>query len=230
MTLSQIYSFISAQYPYYEANNRGWQVTIGDWRRRRKNFGVDALEFHPAQPQFESLFHSARSQGERIGQGKLLAFGSNLRGEADRSRLSTSKATWQFHDHLNECQQHQERVSRVRRRRHDHSFDCRSEENPSPTNQYINDASDFLLADLQTSNPSTPLSPMTSPLPSSVSPNRSHEEGKRKHDDEDDDDDDDDIHREVIELLRSLMAAIANEVHLSADATSVKRQKIEFLV
>ncbi|CAF5035171.1 unnamed protein product, partial [Rotaria magnacalcarata] len=25
MTLSQIYSFISAQYPYYEANNRGWQ-------------------------------------------------------------------------------------------------------------------------------------------------------------------------------------------------------------
>lgn len=26
MTLSQIYNFISAQYPYYEANNRGWQV------------------------------------------------------------------------------------------------------------------------------------------------------------------------------------------------------------
>jgi hypothetical protein len=27
MTLSQIYNFISAQYPYYEANNRGWQVS-----------------------------------------------------------------------------------------------------------------------------------------------------------------------------------------------------------
>lgn len=26
MTLSQIYNYISAQYPYYEANNRGWQV------------------------------------------------------------------------------------------------------------------------------------------------------------------------------------------------------------
>jgi hypothetical protein len=28
MTLSQIYNFISAQYPYYEANNRGWQVSV----------------------------------------------------------------------------------------------------------------------------------------------------------------------------------------------------------
>jgi len=27
MTLSQIYNFISAQYPYYEANSRGWQVS-----------------------------------------------------------------------------------------------------------------------------------------------------------------------------------------------------------
>jgi hypothetical protein len=27
MTLSQIYSFISAQYPYYDVNNRGWQVS-----------------------------------------------------------------------------------------------------------------------------------------------------------------------------------------------------------
>ncbi len=27
MTLSQIYNFISAQYPYYESNNRGWQVS-----------------------------------------------------------------------------------------------------------------------------------------------------------------------------------------------------------
>lgn len=28
MTLSQIYNFISAQYPYYESNNRGWQVNF----------------------------------------------------------------------------------------------------------------------------------------------------------------------------------------------------------
>jgi forkhead box protein K len=28
MTLSQIYNFISAQYPYYESNNRGWQVSF----------------------------------------------------------------------------------------------------------------------------------------------------------------------------------------------------------
>ncbi|CAF4692414.1 unnamed protein product, partial [Rotaria magnacalcarata] len=28
MTLSQIYNFISAQYPYYAANNRGWQNSI----------------------------------------------------------------------------------------------------------------------------------------------------------------------------------------------------------
>jgi len=27
MTLSQIYNFISEQYPYYQANNRGWQVS-----------------------------------------------------------------------------------------------------------------------------------------------------------------------------------------------------------
>jgi len=34
MTLSQIYNFISAQYPYYEANNRGWQVS----KRKLYNF------------------------------------------------------------------------------------------------------------------------------------------------------------------------------------------------
>ena len=28
MTLNQIYNFISAQYPYYAANNRGWQVSF----------------------------------------------------------------------------------------------------------------------------------------------------------------------------------------------------------
>lgn len=28
MTLSQIYNFISAQYPYYESNSRGWQASV----------------------------------------------------------------------------------------------------------------------------------------------------------------------------------------------------------
>ena len=35
MTLSQIYNFISAQYPYYEANNRGWQVCV-DIKTKKK--------------------------------------------------------------------------------------------------------------------------------------------------------------------------------------------------
>jgi forkhead box protein K len=36
MTLSQIYNFISAQYPYYEANNRGWQVSLLQSKRKEK--------------------------------------------------------------------------------------------------------------------------------------------------------------------------------------------------
>ncbi len=44
MTLSQIYNFISAQYPYYEANNRGWQVRFLFWRKKnKKRF---SLEFY----------------------------------------------------------------------------------------------------------------------------------------------------------------------------------------
>ena len=35
MTLSQIYNFISAQYPYYEANNRGWQVRLFYFREKQ---------------------------------------------------------------------------------------------------------------------------------------------------------------------------------------------------
>jgi hypothetical protein len=48
MTLSQIYNFISAQYPYYEANNRGWQVCIAIRTKKTKiiflNFS--SLEFY----------------------------------------------------------------------------------------------------------------------------------------------------------------------------------------
>jgi hypothetical protein len=36
MTLSQIYNFISAQYPYYEANNRGWQVSLFQSERKEE--------------------------------------------------------------------------------------------------------------------------------------------------------------------------------------------------
>ena len=46
MTLSQIYNFISAQYPYYEANNRGWQVSVYI-EIRKKNFrSYSFLEFY----------------------------------------------------------------------------------------------------------------------------------------------------------------------------------------
>ncbi len=38
MTLSQIYNFISAQYPYYEANNRGWQVSFYFDTKIKANF------------------------------------------------------------------------------------------------------------------------------------------------------------------------------------------------
>lgn len=66
----------------------------------------------------------------------------------------------------------------------------KSDDPHSPTIQYHNDQTDFLLADIHTSNPSTPLSPMTSPLIGpiieAISPIRDIEEKKRKHDDDDD--------------------------------------------
>jgi hypothetical protein len=40
MTLSQIYNFISAQYPYYEANNRGWQVSFYFERKKKKKISI----------------------------------------------------------------------------------------------------------------------------------------------------------------------------------------------
>jgi hypothetical protein len=75
-------------------------------------------------------------------------------------------------------------------------FNSRSEEIiHSPTTQYT----DFLLADIHTSNSCTPLSPMTSsPLTGSISPN----DYKRKHDDDDDDDD------EIEGLLNYLLDSI----------------------
>lgn len=65
----------------------------------------------------------------------------------------------------------------------------KSEEAHSPTTiQYQNDQNDFLLADMHTSNPSTPLSPMTSPLVGpiieAISPIRQTEDNKRKRDTE----------------------------------------------
>lgn len=70
----------------------------------------------------------------------------------------------------------------------------KSEDAHSPTVQYPNDQNDFLLADIHTSNPSTPLSPMTSPLLGpiieAISPIRQTEDNKRKRDDDDDDDED----------------------------------------
>jgi len=65
----------------------------------------------------------------------------------------------------------------------------KSDDQHSPTtNQYSTDQNDFLLADLHTSNPSTPLSPMTSPLTAPMSPPiRQNEDNKRKRDVETDD-------------------------------------------
>jgi len=75
----------------------------------------------------------------------------------------------------------------------------------------------FLLADIHTSNPSTPLSPMTSPLVGpiieAISPIRQVEDHKRKRDD---DDDDFETEQQVEELLNNLTASI--------DET-IKRQK-----
>jgi hypothetical protein len=68
----------------------------------------------------------------------------------------------------------------------------KSDDIQSPIAQYPNDQTDFLLADIHTSNPSTPLSPMTSPLIGPIiepiSPMREIEDNKRKRDDDDDDD------------------------------------------
>ncbi len=65
----------------------------------------------------------------------------------------------------------------------------KSDDTHSPTAQYQNDQTDFLLADIHTSNPSTPLSPMTSPLVGpiieAISPIKSIEDNKRKRDDDD---------------------------------------------
>jgi len=64
----------------------------------------------------------------------------------------------------------------------------KSDDPHSPTIQYQNDQTDFLLADIHTSNPSTPLSPMTSPLVGpiieAISPIRQIEDNKRKRQDD----------------------------------------------
>ncbi|CAF3343168.1 unnamed protein product [Rotaria sp. Silwood1] len=98
----------------------------------------------------------------------------------------------------------------------------KSDDGHSPTTQYQNDQTDFLLADIQTSNPSTPLSPMTSPLIGpiieAISPIRPVEDNKRKRDDDDDDDVNDNLQDEqqIKDLLHNLTASIDE---------NVKRQK-----
>ncbi|CAF1449004.1 unnamed protein product [Rotaria sp. Silwood1] len=94
----------------------------------------------------------------------------------------------------------------------------------SEETQYCNDQTDFLLADLHTSNPSTPLSPMTSPLTTIISPIQQCENYKRKRNDDDDDDDDDLIDYEIEDLLNSLIESIDNNIILLFDKT-IKRQK-----
>jgi hypothetical protein len=74
---------------------------------------------------------------------------------------------------------------------------------------------------MHTSNPSTPLSPMTSPLAEGISPAQQTDDNKRKRDD---DDVDDIIKQEIEQLLNSLIESIHNEITLSSDKT-VKRQK-----
>jgi hypothetical protein len=68
----------------------------------------------------------------------------------------------------------------------------KSDDAHSPTIQYQNDQTDFLLSDIHTSNPSTPLSPMTSPLVGpiieAISPIRQIEDNKRKRQDDDEED------------------------------------------
>jgi len=89
----------------------------------------------------------------------------------------------------------------------------RSEEIHSPTAQYGNDPTDFLLADIHSSNPCTPLSPMTSPLTGTISPNQYNK--RKRHDDDD----------EIEDLLNSLLDLIHHDIILTSNQT-FKRQKI----
>ncbi|CAF1397842.1 unnamed protein product [Rotaria magnacalcarata] len=187
MTLSQIYSFISAQYPYYEANNRGWQNSI------RHNLSLNRYFIRLARKENETGKGSFWRLDETCEE-KLIDHAFRHRKQR---RNSMSMSSSHNDAHLN-----------------------KSDDGHSPTTQYQNDQTDFLLADIQTSNPSTPLSPMTSPLVGpiieAISPIRQTETNKRKRED---DDDDFQNEQQIEELLYGLITSIDE---------SGKRQKTKF--
>ncbi|CAF1010458.1 unnamed protein product [Rotaria sordida] len=188
MTLSQIYNFISAQYPYYEANNRGWQNSI------RHNLSLNRYFIRLARKENDTGKGSFWRLDETCEE-KLIDHAFRHRKQR---RNSISFNSSQNDNNLN-----------------------KSDDGHSPTTQYQNDQTDFLLADIQTSNPSTPLSPMTSPLVGpiieAISPIRQTEDNKRKRDDDDDDHDNNlQTEQQIEDLLHTLTASI--------DET-VKRQK-----
>ncbi|CAF1254240.1 unnamed protein product [Adineta steineri] len=168
MTLSQIYSFISAQYPYYEANNRGWQNSI------RHNLSLNRYFIRLARKENES------------GKGSFWRLDQTCEEKLiDHAFRHRKQRTNSNHILINSNIKHE------------------SEEIHSPIIQYCNDQTDFLLADIQTSNSSTSLSSsLTSPL---------NEDYKRKREDL--------INYEIEILLNSLIDSIHND-------KTVKRQKI----
>ncbi|CAF3507135.1 unnamed protein product [Adineta steineri] len=187
MTLSQIYNFISAQYPYYEANNRGWQNSI------RHNLSLNRYFIRLARKENESGKGSFWRLDETCEE--------KLVDHAFRHRKQRGNSV-SFNSSNNDLNLN------------------KSDDAHSPTTQYQNDQTDFLLADIHTSNPSTPLSPMTSPLVGpiidAISPIKSVEDNKRKRDDDDDVDGDLRNEQQIEDLLNDLTASI--------DET-VKRQK-----
>ncbi|CAF1085796.1 unnamed protein product [Rotaria sordida] len=186
MTLSQIYNFISAQYPYYAANTRGWQNSI------RHNLSLNRYFIRLSRKENESgkgsfwcldqtceeklIDHAFRHRKQR-GNSINTLINSNIKNE--------------------------------------------SEEIHSPNTQYYNDQTEFLLADIHTSNSSTSLSSIISPLTMVMSPIRQDEDYKRKRNDENDDL----INHEIEELLKFLMNSIDSNITLLSSDKTIKRQK-----
>jgi hypothetical protein len=159
MTLSQIYNFISAQYPYYESNNRGWQNSI------RHNLSLNRYFIRLARKDNES------------GKGSFWRLDQTCEDKLIDHAFHHRKQRYNHISNNSIIKNESEEIIH------------------SPTTQYT----DFLLADIHTSNSCTPLSPMTSsPLTGSISPN----DYKRKRDDDDDDDD------EIEGLLNYLLDSI----------------------
>lgn len=185
MTLSQIYNFISAQYPYYEANNRGWQNSI------RHNLSLNRYFIRLARKENDSGKGSFWRLDETCEE-KLIDHAFRHRKQRGNSISLTNSNS--ENNHLN-----------------------KSDDQHSPTtNQYSTDQNDFLLADLHTSNPSTPLSPMTSPLTVPISPpTQQIEDNKRKRDA---DEEDTEIEQQISNLLNDLTESIDERF---------KRQKLE---